>query len=146
MFITSFLIKKNILEKQIFTHKSNKMELKEMSRYELIEKPIKCHFGIVYKVKDLEYNQLRLMKKIQIETNKETNEIITREVDFLKNLKNNCIVEYFDYFRCEKFHYIVTEITNEGFDKIIQYHIKEGKMFNIDNITQWMIQFLKGAI
>jgi hypothetical protein len=84
------------------------------------------------------------MKQIDSESNEISDEVVT-EVEFLKKLKSNYIIEYVDYFREGFYHYIVTELANDGDLAISIARYKEKrKRFSIEIVILWATQLLKG--
>jgi serine/threonine protein kinase len=120
-------------------------------RYVFLEElDIRGGFGVVYKVNDTKTNELRAMKQIHAgapdatSSSTSTDEMIM-EAKLLKKLKSNYIIQYVDYFREDFFHYIVTELANDGdlAKRIARYKAK-GKTFSEDIVIFWATQLLKG--
>jgi serine/threonine protein kinase len=124
--------------------------LKE-GRYIILEDFGKGGFGTVFKVKDTQTNELRAIKRIEagipnsIESSND--EMMIKEAKLLKKLKSIYIIKYFDYFREGFFHYIVTELANDGdLAKRIARNKEKGKKFSDDIVIFWATQLLKGTI
>lgn len=124
--------------------------LKE-GRYEIIEELGVGGFGKVFKVKDtMSSNVVRAVKRIEGGTlnsiNSLNGEKTLKEVELLKKAKNNYIIKYMDYFSDSFFHYIVTELANDGdLAKRIARQKATGTNFSEDIVIFWSTQLLKGT-
>jgi len=65
-------------------------------------------FGKVYKAQDLKSNETVAIKVLNVD-NVDDNNIITKEIKILKNLKHENVIAYIDNFKIGKKMYLVTE-------------------------------------
>ena len=92
------------------------------SNYELCNYIGKGGFGRVYKVKHKLSNQYRAMKIIHFKTSSDNVlDTIQKEINILKSLDHPNIIKVYEFFKTEKYIYIINELCTGGelFDKIL---------------------------
>lgn len=122
----------------------------KQGRYVFVEELGKGSFGNVFKVNDTLSNELRAIKRIEAgapnSIDSSNDEMMVREARLLKKFKSNYIIEYIDYFREGFYHYIVTELANDGdLAKRITRYKEKDKKFSEDIVLFWTNQLLKGT-
>ena len=106
-------IEKNLeINTQLIVNCNNKNPRDE---YKIIKKLGKGGFGTVWKVKNIQTNLFRAMKKIpKLRNNVNNINEILNEVEILKNLDHPNIVKIFEFFIEADGYYIITEYCHEG--------------------------------
>ena len=106
-------IEKNLeINTQLIVNCNNKNPRDE---YKIIKKLGKGGFGTVWKVKNIQTNLFRAMKKIpKLRNNMNNINEILNEVEILKNLDHPNIVKIFEFFIEADGYYIITEYCHEG--------------------------------
>ena len=92
------------------------------SNYDLCNYIGKGGFGRVYKVRHKLSNQYRAMKVIQCKnSSKSLLSTIQKEINILKSLDHPNIIKVYEFFKTEKYIYIINELCTGGelFDKIV---------------------------
>ena len=106
-------IEKNLeINTQLIVNCNNKNPRDE---YKIIKKLGKGGFGTVWKVKNIQTNLFRAMKKIpKLRNNMNNINEILNEVEILKNLDHPNIVKIFEFFIEADGYYIITEYCHGG--------------------------------
>ena len=92
------------------------------SNYELCNYIGKGGFGRVYKVRHKLSNQYRAMKIIKCQPSSQNNLItIQKEINILKSLDHPNIIKVYEFYKTEKYIYIINELCTGGelFDRIV---------------------------
>ena len=92
------------------------------SNYELCNYIGKGGFGRVYKVRHKLSNQYRAMKIIKCQPSTQNNLItIQKEINILKSLDHPNIIKVYEFYKTEKYIYIINELCTGGelFDRIV---------------------------
>ena len=118
--------------------------------YELGEKIGKGSFGEVFKAKDRETNEIKAIKKIEIDNDDEDADIeegiktIINELNGMKicsdNNSNDYSVKYYEYFRNKKEFIIVMELCDNNLLKIWKKRAERGEVFKPEEIHKIMSQ------
>ena len=92
------------------------------NNYELCNYIGKGGFGRVYKVRHKLSNQYRAMKIIKFQPSTQNNLItIQKEINILKSLDHPNIIKVYEFYKTEKYIYIINELCTGGelFDRIV---------------------------
>lgn len=92
-----------------------------MERYAKIEKVGEGTYGVVYKARDTNTNQIVALKKIRLEAEDEgVPSTAIREISLLKELKNENIVRLFDIVHADQKLYLVFEFLDVDLKRFIE--------------------------
>jgi cyclin-dependent kinase len=115
-----------------------------MKKYEKIEKIGEGTYGVVFKAKNKDTNQIVALKRMRLDSEEEGVPCTAiREISLLKELKHNNIVRLYDVIHTENMLTLVFEYLDRG--DLKQYmDIRDGKL-TIPKIKSFLYQILQGT-
>jgi len=114
-----------------------------MDRYQVIEKIGRGVYGVVYRARDNETNEVVALKKILLEIESEgVPSVAIREISLLREIENPYIVDLRNVVSCNKKLYLVFEHLDKDLKQLIEAY--GDKPLDPELIKSYMYQLLSG--
>ncbi|EIM84986.1 Pkinase-domain-containing protein [Stereum hirsutum FP-91666 SS1] len=118
-----------------------------MERYAKLEKIGAGTYGVVYKARDVNTEQIVALKKIRLEAEDEgVPSTAIREISLLKELKNDNVVRLLDIVHADQKLYLVFEFLDVDLKKYMELGNNSGQPISLDLCKKFTHQLTSGLL
>lgn len=118
-----------------------------MERYAKLEKIGEGTYGVVYKARDVNTEQIVALKKIRLEAEDEgVPSTAIREISLLKELKNDNVVRLLDIVHADQKLYLVFEFLDVDLKKYMELGNNSGQPISLDLCKKFTHQLTSGLL
>lgn len=118
-----------------------------MERYSKIEKVGEGTYGVVYKARDVQTNQIVALKKIRLEAEDEgVPSTAIREISLLKELKDDNVVRLLDIVHADQKLYLVFEFLDVDLKRYMENANRNGNPISPDLVKKFTHQLSSGLL